>query len=103
MGTHKGMNGSGNASWALVASFAIFGASRSEPWDTGWHLFIPWTSSLHKQPLGSSVPDLLPKLETEAPGPKRFIGLPVRAAPGTGWKVQKATCSPMPLYYSIWK
>lgn len=27
MGTHIGMNGSGNASWGLVASFAIFRAS----------------------------------------------------------------------------
>lgn len=56
----------------------------------------PLDSSLHKQPFGSSVQDLLPKLETRLQGPKGFVGLPVRPVPGPGWEIQKAPYSSMP-------
>lgn len=84
--THVGMDGSGNASWGLMVSFAILGARHGEP--RGHRLaFIPWTSSLHKQPSGSSGQDLLPELETETPGVQGVHKSPWQGCSGPGWEV----------------
>lgn len=89
--------------WGLVVSFAILGARHHcEPWDIGWHLssgFAPSTNSL----LATQIRTYFLSWRLRLQGPKGFIELPVRAAPGPGWEVQKAPCSPISHYYSILK